>query len=515
MRLHYRRRDPNTAYRGRWLWLPRSRVNVAQIESTLSFVLGGDRRKEESVIRQWRDRIAHIGVPRHYLTETQLAEFNQTIAPVVDDYVPPFEHVPFQAHFTLKPEQVAPVNACIAARGGTLGLACGQGKTVIFLQLMATRQVPTLIVVPSKSLLSNWVDHLTGFHETDPDTGVTSYFPGLQIPREQIGIIRGGEVDWEGKPVVVASLHMLAQLASKGKLPLDFCMRWGLIGFDEVHHMSAPWFSQAAPLLVGERVGLSATPKRHDGLEFLYYNHIGPPFYENYEQPRDPRVMVCRLGTDIDMDEGSTAWDECADVRGEFSFSKFRPYLANIRSRNERIAELVAKLREQGHKIMIITHAKDHTYELPKIIPDAVGINGNTHEDERIKLIRQHPVSVVIAQVADEGLNDKNLTCVIFATPFKTERGLVQGIGRALRDKEGKIESLLVLIDDWNVGVIHGMVSALLKIIRELKWEVETHYHDPADEARSKAAKKAARTRALDIAKKVVKRYEGVAARYL
>src|SRR5208282_1369644 len=50
------------------------------------------------------------------------------------------------------------MNALLLYRGGVLQLACGKGKTVVALDLIARRAVPAIIVLDTTQLMHQWTD---------------------------------------------------------------------------------------------------------------------------------------------------------------------------------------------------------------------------------------------------------------------------------------------------------------------------------------------------------------------
>src|SRR2546428_13100582 len=56
--------------------------------------------------------------------------------------------------------------------------------------------------------------------------------------------------------------------------------RWGLVIFDECHHLPGEMYSHAAEMcLAPSRLGLTATPERSDGRHTLLDDLIGPQVY--------------------------------------------------------------------------------------------------------------------------------------------------------------------------------------------------------------------------------------------
>jgi superfamily II DNA or RNA helicase len=112
----------------------------------------------------------------------------------------------------------------------------------------------TLVVAPTLDLVRQWFDLL----------GATFGVP--------VGLVGGGEHDVRPLTVTTydsAFLHM-EHLGA----------RFGVVVFDECHHLPSPAYSMAASALLAPfRLGLTATPERTDGREHELEALIGPEVY--------------------------------------------------------------------------------------------------------------------------------------------------------------------------------------------------------------------------------------------
>ncbi|HIN86214.1 MAG TPA: DEAD/DEAH box helicase, partial [Myxococcales bacterium] len=139
------------------------------------------------------------------------------------------------------PHQQAGFDAWIAAkRRGSVVLPTGSGKSYLAEMAIAHTQRSTLVVVPTLDLVAQWARRLSLAFDT------------------HVGTIGGGTFDVQDLTVSTydsAYLHM-DRLGN----------RFGLIVFDEVHHLPSESFSQAAELAIAPfRLGLTATLEHNDG----------------------------------------------------------------------------------------------------------------------------------------------------------------------------------------------------------------------------------------------------------
>ena len=133
-------------------------------------------------------------------------------------------------------------------------LPTGTGKTHLANLAIEKAERPTLIITPTIDLMDQWYDELTLTFAAD------------------VGLLGGGY--YEVKPLTVTtydSAHMhMGRIGNK----------FGLIVFDECHHLPGATYSQAAVCsLAPFRLGLTATPERADFAHEQLDGLIGPIVY--------------------------------------------------------------------------------------------------------------------------------------------------------------------------------------------------------------------------------------------
>lgn len=155
----------------------------------------------------------------------------------------------------LRPEQRHALTAWKAASGrGVIVMPTGTGKTEVALAAMAEERAATLVVAPVRDLMYQWRRRI--LRTFDYDAGIV------------------GDSLFDVKPVTVttydsAYIHM-GEIGD----------RFGMIVFDEAHHLPARRLREAALLCAAPlRLGLTATPERSDGLHGDLDRLVGPPVY--------------------------------------------------------------------------------------------------------------------------------------------------------------------------------------------------------------------------------------------
>jgi len=154
------------------------------------------------------------------------------------------------------PHQSESITAWIQhGRRGVVVLPTGSGKSQVALMAMLEVQRSTLIVAPTIDLMNQWYDLLSKAFAID------------------VGLLGGGYHEMEDLTVSTydsAYMHM-ERLGN----------RFGLIVFDEVHHLPGEMYSHAAEMCIApNRLGLTATPERADGRHVLLDTLVCPVAYE-------------------------------------------------------------------------------------------------------------------------------------------------------------------------------------------------------------------------------------------
>jgi superfamily II DNA or RNA helicase len=160
-----------------------------------------------------------------------------------------------RVHREPHPYQSEALAAWGAQRGrGVVVLPTGAGKSHLAVMAIDAKRRSTLVVAPTLDLVRQWFDLL----------GATFGLP--------IGLVGGGEHDVRPLTVTTydsAFLHM-EHLGA----------RFGLVVFDECHHLPSTGYALAArSCLAPFRLGLTATPERSDGREAELAMLIGPVVY--------------------------------------------------------------------------------------------------------------------------------------------------------------------------------------------------------------------------------------------
>ena len=340
--------DPNTAYLNNWLWVPKKFSNVEGVKNALSFAFSDSYSDTKArYVYLWKESEHHLLVPRHFwdlrALPYRIVDLRPQSYPKVDitsNIKLDHRWVERDGKRSLEPTgddvQRKSLAALLACPEGTLQLSCGKGKTPTALELAATLKVPTLIVLPDTQLLEQWT------HEIDAL---------LKVPGG-VGLIQGAKNDWK-KAVVLTTYHTLGARAMS--LPEEVLRWFGLIIWDEGHHVPAPTFAASAEVFYGKRISLTATPNRDDGQHIISLYHIGPVIYKDLTPVQKPRIFFKWTGLSIDETRPGT---DIRDRTGEIHGSKVASYYAKWPERRTDILSDAAYAVQCGRKVLVLSSSE-------------------------------------------------------------------------------------------------------------------------------------------------------------
>jgi len=340
--MHIVRRDPDKGYLDTLFWIPKAQVNVDGAKAALTFEFFDERQARYLFL--WKETAHHLLVPREFWDPSE-CEF-----PTIDCRPQSYPKVSVKSKIVLdfkdpaKTTQSDALEALLTCRGGILQLGCGKGKTVVALELIAREGVPTLIILDNTQLMDQWAGELRKF---------------LDVP-DGVGLIQGDVFNWK-KPIVLATYQTLAQHADT--LDEEIRRWFGLIIWDEAHHMAAPTWARSADLFYGKRIALTATPTRTDGNHVIYDFHVGKVVYKDLTQDLKPNFYFKWTGLKLDL-EDPLIRSRVLDTTGELHISKIATYFATWRERLDKVIGEVRSAAELGRRIIVLSKSVDELINL-------------------------------------------------------------------------------------------------------------------------------------------------------
>jgi superfamily II DNA or RNA helicase len=330
---------------------------------------------------------------------------------------------------------------------GVIELPTGSGKTVVAIGAIAALETPTLVVVPTIDLLEQWIGELE------------SEFDGRKIGR-----LGGGEQRIE--PITV-STYDSAYLRAE-----ELGNRFGLLVFDEVHHLGGEGYQDIARLSAAPaRLGLTATFERPDGAHESIETLMGRVVYrlsaddlagehlasydikrievELTDEEREIYEKQQKTFTDYLAQSGlqlrsGSDYQELVKRSGSdpnaraalLAKQRAREVMMNADRKTEALAGILETHRED--RIIVFTAYTELVYELASafLLPP---ITNETPAEERREILdrfRRGTYSrVIAANVLDEGVDVPDANVAVVLSGSGSEREFTQRLGRVLRPK--------------------------------------------------------------------------------
>jgi superfamily II DNA or RNA helicase len=332
---------------------------------------------------------------------------------------------------------------------GVIVLPTGAGKTYVATLAILSRQRSTLVVVPTLDLLNQWYDVLRA---------------AFGVP---VGLVGGGYHE---------ILDLTVTTYDSAHLHMDrFGDRFGLVVFDECHHLPSASYAMAARMCLAPfRLGLTATPERADGK--TSDDTIGPVAYrkditelsgeylaeydtvrmqvplsdaerETYERDRATYIDFLRANG-IRMGEPD-GWSRFLMLSSQSDTGR-RAFTAYRRQKTLALAapgklDFLTRLLHQHRADRTIVFTEDNAtvYAISRraLLP---AITHQTKVKERSRILAALNAgelgAVVTSKVLNEGVNVPEANVAIVLSGSGSVREHVQRLGRILRKSESKSE---------------------------------------------------------------------------
>lgn len=415
--------------------------------------------------------------------------------------------LPIRFSGDLYPEQLSAARALFECDDGILSAPTGFGKTVIASWLIARAGVSTLVVVPKTALLAQWRKGLQRFL-VRVEGGAD-----VRTPLEA-GQIGGGKNKPTGA-IDIATFQSLVKTDERGaRRAIPIARTYGMVIVDECHHAAAPQLEGLLKQVPARRVyGLSATPRRADGLDRTLEMLLGPIRYivDPKEQARRQgfrRLLVTRFtGVRYPSFEPGMTYNQVLDL------------LCQSSTRNALIVGDVAAAVSSGAVALVLTKRRAHVRELARLLGEAgfaphvimgeeiarerkralsearqtmvefASHRASAHTELRraapVHLVSKGdaqtsanadaalpPVIVATESCLGEGFDLPELTALFMATPASFSGVVAQQVGRLHRESAGKDAACVYDYVDVSIPQLERSYKRRLKVYASLGYEI-------------------------------------------
>ena len=376
----------------------------------------------------------------------------------------------------LRPEQDKALKELIRYDNGILHAATAFGKTVVSSAIIAQKKINTLIILESSALIEQWKEALEKF--LNINEGLPTYETKTGRVRKRkslIGTLQGAHDSMTG----IIDIAMAGSLCKKGMYH-KMMNEYGLVLIDECHHSASETIANVLKEVKAKYVyGVTATPKRGDGLEKINYMLIGPIRYSYTAKEKAKEQGIQHLVY--------PRFTRTVPPRGVIT-DKMHPNEAyeiihNNDVRDEQIIEDVKNCVAAGRTPVVLSRYKDHSekfYERLKSYADHVFLmTGNNSKKEHRKILEQmHQVDkneslilIATGSLVGEGFDFPRLDTLFMATPVSFRGVVEQYAGRLNRDYAGKENVIIYDYVDNHIPMFNNMYMKRLKAYKQIGYE--------------------------------------------
>ena len=368
-------------------------------------------------------------------------------------------------------------------------LPTGKGKSILALHIAQRLGQRTLILVHKDDLVVGWQKDIKLCFGDDIEIGL------IKAKSRKVG-----------KQITIATVQTLSRM-SEEELS-DFVNKFGLVVQDECHHVGLNIFNIIDKFNSKYKLGLSATPKRSDGLDFVFDLFFGGLCYKHVVTDDDEDICGC----EVRVLDSNFKYKPFVYENQVFNYYDFDPkevpdtvayFLDNI-PHEERprvpflsidndavkspktkvmVCKKIIEHYRQGHSIIALFTQKEHINlyyrHLCRYIPkDQILLYyGDSKEksEDMMKKAENKEALVTLATYAKatEGTNVKSWEVEFLVSSLNNEKNVEQATGRVRRRKKGKLENVIVY--DIRYSECYSLKSHFntrMKVYRKLKYKV-------------------------------------------
>ncbi|MHA1917413.1 MAG: DEAD/DEAH box helicase [Candidatus Ranarchaeia archaeon] len=334
---------------------------------------------------------------------------------------------------------------------GIILMGTGGGKTYLGLEAIKSTKQRTLIIVPTIDLMKQWEEKISTL---------------LKIPPKFIGKFGGGEQTIRD---ITISTYSSANL-----YVLKFRNYFGLVIYDEVHHLFAPNYRSIAKGLVARsRLGLTATLE--NDLIILKENRelVGPVVFTINQRELQKKKYVSdykieRIFVDFSPEE-KRKYDELRKSyraalikykiqmrsgsdfqrlillsgrdplvrKAVLSHQKARRLAFHNKNKVRKIEDLLVK--HKNDKLILFSEYTNTVKELQRVflLPSLTSETPKEEREKILTLFRKNKITkIATSRVLDEGIDIHDVNIGIIISGSSVKRQTVQRLGRLLRKKQ-------------------------------------------------------------------------------
>lgn len=373
----------------------------------------------------------------------------------------------YGSHINLYPYQENAVNKAVNAKNGILVMPCGSGKTQSGLEVISR--------IGGRAL---WLTHTQDLLNQSKKRAESV------LDNVGCGMITAGKVNI-GPGITFATIQTMCKIdlqAHKND--------WDIIIVDECQHCCGSptritqFYKVISNLCARYKIGLTATPKRADGLERSMFALLGGIIHEV------SRDEVADTTCPIMVEQIQTGWvpDYDCILMGDGTID-YHKVVENMTQDDGRFNFVMNYLIQMpygsGSPMIVLGNRVEYLQRLCEAynegqVGNAICLSGmgqsKSAKEERKKALQalndgELDCIFCTYSLAAEGLDVPNLRYVVFATPEKNDVTVTQATGRVGRKAEGKPYGTVIdFVDDF--GMYKGWWKKRLSVYKKIGCDI-------------------------------------------
>lgn len=338
---------------------------------------------------------------------------------------------------------------------GLIQLPTGKGKTILALNIAYTLKQRTLILVHKDDLVTGWKKDIDLCFAGEVESGL------IKAKSRKVG-----------KQITIATVQTLSRM-SEGELS-SYLDKFGLVIQDECHHVGLNIFNVIDRFPSKYKIGISATPKRGDGLDFVFDLFFGGIVYKHEYTEDDEDI----LQVEVFVKESNAEYIPFLYEGQVFNMSDFKPEelpdnltLLSSMSYEDRprvpflvvddvlvgskkhmlgVCKDILKEYREGHSCIAFFTQKEHIVKYYKylklFVPEEEILLYYGDNKEKVDVMiekaesRKCLITLATYAKATEGTNVKAWEVGFLVSSSNSEKNVEQAIGRIRRTTEGKLK---------------------------------------------------------------------------
>jgi len=299
-------------------------------------------------------------------------------------------------------------------------------NTFMAINVLSKLKTKTIVVVNKIPLMRQW------------ESEIRRFLPGIEV-----GFIQGkNNVKIDDCDIVIAMLQSLARI----EYPDSFFEGFGCVVMDECHNTSSRVFSQVlGKLCCKYTIGLSATPKRSDGCEYVFKYHIGDIIYESncIREGLAPILKFVKIDSS-DYEEVSVT--NKITGQKQIQFTSMLSELIKMPKRNKLVLEMIKDLvNREKRKILVLSDRRDHLKDMKNLLDEDNSVTFTyglfLGQMKQTELLRSRSSQVILATFSafGEGVSERELDTLILITPKK----FIGHLKNSVKAESGKLEQIV------------------------------------------------------------------------